>query len=152
MVRSRHTRRKDDPIRTCAPWNPVATKNVDPYTLSAIENEASMYSPAWRSVKYMPREIVNVRAWIVFFRLVCIRLWWAHVTVTPDARRTAVFRSGTLNGLSGLIPVGGQAHPSSGVGANLLWKKAQKKAKKNRTSDVINKIIPQRRPFVTIEV
>lgn len=47
----RHTRRKDEPIRTWAPWNPVATKNVDPYTLSAIENEASMYSPACRTVK-----------------------------------------------------------------------------------------------------
>lgn len=46
MVRAKHTRRKEDPIRTCAPWNPVATKNVDPYTLSAMENDASMYSPA----------------------------------------------------------------------------------------------------------
>lgn len=51
IARRRHTNRKDEPIRTWAPWNPVATKNVDPYTLSAIENEASMYSPAWRIVK-----------------------------------------------------------------------------------------------------
>ena len=28
-----------------------------------------------------------------------IRLWWAHVTVTPDARSTAVLRSGTSAGL-----------------------------------------------------
>jgi len=76
-------------------------------------------------------------------------LWWAHVTVTPDARRTAVLRRGTLNGFNGVIPVGGHAHPSSGVGDSLLWKKAQKNAKKNKISDVINKIIPQRRPFVT---
>lgn len=60
-----------------------------------------------------------------------------------------MFRSGTLNGFNGLIPVGGQAHPSSGVGDNLLWKNAQKKAKKNSTSDVMNRIIPQRRPVVT---
>lgn len=71
------------------------------------------------------------------------------MTVTPEARRTAVLRSGTLNGFSGVIPVGGQAQPSSGVGDKLLWKNAQKKAKKNRTSEVMNKIIPQRRPLVT---
>jgi hypothetical protein len=85
----------------------------------------------------------------VFDRFISISLWCAQVTVTPEARRTAVFRSGTLNGLSGLIPVGGQQQPSSGVGASLLWKNAQKNAKKNRTSDVMNKIIPHRNPFVT---
>lgn len=39
--------------------------------------------------------------------------------MTPDARRTAVFRSGTSNGSSVVIPVGGQHPPSSGVGARL---------------------------------
>jgi hypothetical protein len=38
--------RNDEPINTWAPWNPVATKKVDPYTLSAIVKDASMYSPA----------------------------------------------------------------------------------------------------------
>lgn len=85
----------------------------------------------------------------MFFRLISSKLWWAHVTVTPDARRTAVLRRGTLKGFSGLMPVGGHAQPSSGVGASLLWKNAQKKAKKNSTSEVINKIMPQRSPFVT---
>jgi hypothetical protein len=64
----------------------------------------------------------------------------------------AVLRRGTLNGFKGLIPAGGQQHPSSGVGDSLLWKNAQKKAKKNRTSDVINRIIPHRKPFVTYVV
>ena len=41
-----------------------------------------------------------------------------------------MFSSGTLKGLIGVIPTGGQQHPSSGVGASLLWKNAQKKAKK----------------------
>lgn len=44
------------------------------------------------------------------------------MTVTPDARRTAVLRRGTWNGFKGETPVGGQVEPSSGVGANLLWK------------------------------
>jgi hypothetical protein len=86
---------------------------------------------------------------MVFDRLASIKLWCAQVTVTPEASNTAVFRSGTLNGFRGLIPTGGQQHPSSGVGDNLLWKKAQKKAKKNNTSEVINRIIPHRRPVVT---
>lgn len=90
-----------------------------------------------------------IKASIVSLRDASIRLWWAHVTVTPEARRTAVFNKGTENGLIGEIPVGGQQHPSSGVGARLLWKNAQKNAKKNKTSDAINKIIPHRSPFVT---
>lgn len=48
-------------------------------------------------------------------------LWWAHVTVTPEARRTAVFKRGTSNGSSVVMPVGGQHPPSSGVGARLAW-------------------------------
>jgi hypothetical protein len=48
-------------------------------------------------------------------------LWWAHVTVTPDARRTAVLRSGTSKGSKVVMPVGGQQPPNSGVGARLAW-------------------------------
>jgi hypothetical protein len=45
--------------------------------------------------------------------------------------------------------MGGQQHPSSGVGARLLWKNAQKKAAKKQTSDRMNSIIPYRSPFET---
>lgn len=76
-------------------------------------------------------------------------LWWAQVTVTPDESRTAVLRRGTRKGLIGLIPVGGQDTPSSMVGARLLWKNAQKKAKKKQTSEVIKSIIPYRSPVLT---
>lgn len=48
-------------------------------------------------------------------------LWWAHVTVTPEASSTAVFRRGTSKGSSVEMPVGGQHPPSSGVGARLEW-------------------------------
>ena len=89
---------------------------------------------------------------MVLDRLFSSNLWCAQVTVTPDANKTAVFSKGTLNGFSGVIPAGGQQHPSSGVGDSLLWKNAQKKAKKNSTSDVINRIIPHRSPFVTYDV
>ena len=85
-------------------------------------------------------------------RLPSMSLWWAHVTVTPDANRTAVFRRGMLKGLIGVIPIGGQQHPSSGVGASLLWKNAQKNAKKKHTSERIKRIIPHRNPLATYDV
>ena len=48
-------------------------------------------------------------------------LWWAQVTVTPEASSTAVFSRGTSKGSKGVIPAGGQQPPSSGVGARLEW-------------------------------
>jgi len=65
--------------------------------------------------------IVRVRDWMVCFRSPSIMLWCAHVTVTPEASRTAVFSRGTSNGSRVMIPVGGQHPPSSGVGARLEW-------------------------------
>ena len=79
-------------------------------------------------------------------------LWCAQVTVTPLAKRTAVFSNGTENGFRGYTPVGGQVHPISGVGAKLLWKNAQKNAKKKHTSDKIKRAIPHRSPLDTTEV
>jgi len=117
--------------------------------LSAIVNGAATYSPAWRKVKYIPRRTVSDRAWMAELRFPSIIAWCAHVTETPEARSTEVFRSGTLNGFRGFTPIGGQQQPSSGVGANLLWKKAQKNAIKNQTSDTMNRIIPYRRPCDT---
>lgn len=54
-------------------------------------------------------------------RFPSIRAWWAHVTVTPEASRTAVFNNGTSKAFKGWIPVGGHWPPSSGVGARLEW-------------------------------
>ena len=142
MVRIKQTNKNVEPISTCAPWNPVATKKIDPYTLSAIVNGAAIYSPAWRTVKYAPNPTVIINAWMALVRLPSINLWWAHVTVTPEASNTDVFNRGTLNGFNGVIPAGGHVHPISGVGSSLLWKNAQKKAAKKQTSDKINKSIP----------
>ena len=50
------------------------------------------------------------------------------------------------------MPAGGHVVPSSTAGVSLLWKKAQKNEKKNRTSEVINRIIPHCRPVTTREV
>jgi len=63
-----------------------------------------------------------------------------------------VFNNGTPQGLNVWIPIGGQADPSSTLGDNLAWKKAQKNERKKKTSEVINKSIPQRNPVTTIFV
>ena len=74
------------------------------------------------------------------------------MTVAPDDSKIIVFNKGIWKGLKGIIPFGGQAIPISTAGDKLLWKKAQKKEKKNNTSDTINKIIPHRSPATTILV
>jgi hypothetical protein len=144
--------KKRVPTITCRPWNPVPIKNVLPYTESAIEKDASKYSIPWRTVKYKPKIIVTskpVTLWL--WRLVSIALWH-HVTLIPEDNKIIVFNIGTSIGLKTWIPFGGHWDPSSTLGANLAWKKAQKKDKKKKTSDVINRIIPQRNPISTIFV
>jgi len=47
-------------------------------------------------------------------------LWWDHVIVTPEDKRTAVFKRGTKKGFRGLIPVGGHVTSISTEGASLL--------------------------------
>lgn len=64
---------------------------------------------------------MSARDWMACFRSPSMMLWWAHVTVTPDASSTAVLRRGTSKGSNVMIPVGGQHPPSSGVGARLEW-------------------------------
>ena len=63
-----------------------------------------------------------------------------------------VFSNGTWKGLKTLIPNGGHIAPISTFGDNLLWKNAQKNLKKKKTSEIINKAIPHRKPSSTIEV
>lgn len=58
-----------------------------------------------------------------------------------------MFNNGTSNAFNGFIPTGGHILPTSTVGTNALWKKAQKNEKKKHTSDNINKIIPSFNPF-----
>lgn len=69
--------------------------------------------------------------------------------MSPDVIRINVFRRGIWVGLNGMIPLGGHNVPISTAGLSLLWKNPQKNEMKKNTSDVINRIIPQRRPVVT---
>jgi len=81
-------------------------------------------------VKYIPKITVAISPVKACEWLFSINLWWAHVTVTPEANNTIVFSKGTWNGLKGVTPEGGHWSPISIVGASLLWKKAQKKWEK----------------------
>lgn len=67
----------------------------------------------------------------------------------PDLIRMIVLRSGTLIGLKGLISWGGQDCPISMLGPILQWKYPQKNLVKNKTSDIMNKIIPILIPSIT---
>lgn len=58
-----------------------------------------------------------------------------------------MFTRGNPHGFKGWVPTGGQTAPIAIDGTRLKWKKAQKKAKKNLTSDAINKSLPRRKPF-----
>lgn len=68
------------------------------------------------------------------------------MTVNPDDTKMIVFIRGISKGLKGIIPKGGHSCPISILGAKDEWKYAQKKEKKNKISDTINKIIPNRKP------
>lgn len=152
MNRIRDTVRKMDPMITCRPWNPVAMKNVDPYTESAMQKGASLYSNPCSRVNRAPSVMVMARAQVALAFFLSIIAWWAHVTDTPEDRSRIVFRRGILMGLKGVIEAGGQAWPSSTVGEILLWKNAQKNDTKKNTSEAMNSTIPVFSPFMTTSV
>ena len=150
--RRRQTNKKIVPTCTWSPWKPVARKKVEPYTESEIWNGLSIYSSAWNPVKKNARITVKARLIIASFRYPATIEWWAQVTAQPDRSRSIVLRSGTSQGLKAIIPCGGQTLPIWIAGTIDEWKKAQKKAKKNITSDTINKTIPIRCDFCTAVV
>ena len=86
------------------------------------------------------------------FLFPCIIQWWAYVMVTPDDNNIMVFNRGSSKGFIDCIPLGGHCEPNSATGAKALWKNAQKTARKNRASDIINKETPIVNPFCTAKV
>jgi len=106
---------------TCNPWKPVATKNVVPYTESAIVKDASIYSKPCKAVNITPKITVNNNPKIVFFLSPVINAWCDHVTVAPLVNKIAVFNNGISNGLNVCIPTGGHTDPNAISGPNALW-------------------------------
>ena len=70
----------------------------------------------------------------------------------PEEISTMVFNKGTWKGLNTLIPNGGQTDPTSILGDNLLWKKAQNKLKNSIISDNKNPKNPNFKLRLTILV
>jgi hypothetical protein len=69
------------------------------------------------------------------------------VIVTPEVSSRRVLISGNPQTFSSWVPVGGQTAPTAMDGIKLRWKKDQKNAKNNITSEVMNSSTPRRRPF-----
>lgn len=143
------TNKNTEPIKTCKPWKPVAIKKVAPKEVSEIEKGAVKYSKAWNSENTNPNLIVRFKDKTAILKDPFSKAWCLHVTATPEDKRRIVFNKGILIGLKGKIPIGGQDCPTSTTGEILLCKKAQKKARKKNTSEMINKIIPVFRPLIT---
>lgn len=74
------------------------------------------------------------------------------MTEIPDVIKIIVFSRGILKGLKFSIFEGGQIKPNSRVGDRLAWKNLQKKEKKKKISEIINKIIPHFNPNTTLNV
>jgi hypothetical protein len=62
--------------------------------------------------------------------------------VTPEDNKIKVFNKGMSSALNVIMPFGGHIFPISIVGVKEAAKKAQKKPKKNITSETIKRIIP----------
>lgn len=133
------------------PWNPVVIKKVDPKILSLIENCAWIYSHIWRIEKVNPNEMVIIKELKACLKLLLIILWWDQEIEIPEEIKITVFKRGISNGLNGLIFLGGHIVPTSMLGDNLLWKKAQKNEIKKKISEIINKIIPNFNPHKTYD-
>lgn len=78
-------------------------------------------------------------------------LLWARVIVTPLLSKIIVFRRGTWNGLSNLIPVPGHTLPKTGEGDRELWKNPQKNPLKNSTSLIIKSRNPNFNNLCTLK-
>ena len=105
---------------------------------------------AWVSGQFIelePAKIIVKKSPICeLFLAPAIIPWCAQVTVAPDVNKITVFNKGTPQGLKVSTPSGGHTPPNIEDGLILASKKAQKKAKKNIISEIINKRTPCLKP------
>ncbi len=95
-------------------------------------------------VNSRPRPIVAHRPLISPSRSPWMRAWCAQVTVVPEQSRIRVLSRGRPNGSITAMPLGGQTPPteSTAGGKRAALKKAQNQARKNITSEAMNRIMP----------
>src|ERR1700761_4085154 len=119
-------------------------KKVAPKMLPLKLKGAWIYSHAWIELNSRPSAMVHHSPFFSPSRSPWISEWCAQVTVVPEQSRIRVLSSGNLNGLSGVIPLGGHTPPtaSTALGNSEASKKAQNQPTKNITSDAMNRIMP----------
>ena len=95
-------------------------------------------------VNSRPSRIVSHSPSFSPWRSPWISEWCAQVTVVPEHSRIIVLSSGKPHGSSTSTPLGGHTPPtaSTAEGKIALSKKAQNQARKNITSDAMNRIMP----------
>jgi hypothetical protein len=103
-------------------------------------------------VNIIASKIANIKPLYALDLLPLIKEWWAYVTVNPEDNNTIVFSNGNSKESIDSIPKGGHIIPNSIEGERAVWKKVQKIATKNKTSDTINNPIPIVIPLWTAEV
>jgi len=144
---TKQNNKNNAPTVTWNPWNPVVTKNELPYTFSFhVKVIPYLYSTHWQNKNVTPNIIVTTKclakfSWPVKFDAFKIA-WCAKVIVTPEVNNNKVLIKGNPIISKGWILNGGQTQPKAIDGDKLKWKKPQKNAKKNITSETINNAIP----------
>ncbi|KAF2897979.1 hypothetical protein ILUMI_08195 [Ignelater luminosus] len=82
-------------------------------------------------------------------QITAIRKNWRENGIRAEDFGSKPHSKGDLFGLNVWIPFGGHVIPNSTAGDNLQWKNPQENETKNRTSDVMKRIIPHRSPRAT---
>jgi hypothetical protein len=106
-------------------------------------NDDTEYSTPCNAVKIVASIIVYNKPYKALPLCPLIKKWCAYVTVNPEASKRTVLINGNSKGSIDSIPIGGHIAPNSTVGERALWKNAQNIAKKNKSSDTINKATPR---------
>ncbi len=117
------------------------------YTLSEIVKFAFTYSNPCKAVNAIANPTVTLRACAASSRFPDTILWCAQVAEAPDVNKIKVFKRMELPTHSRLQSlVVAILNQFLGLGPMLTRRTPMKNAKKNMTSDTINKIIPNRLP------
>src|SRR3954447_19498646 len=95
-------------------------------------------------VNRRPSRIVSSSPSLSPWRSPWISEWCAQVTVVPEHNRIIVLSSGKPHGFNTSMPLGGHTPPTDGTadGNKDESKNAQNQARKNITSEAMNRIIP----------
>jgi hypothetical protein len=99
------------PINTWNPWNPVIIKKIEPNTESLKCIADNLYSWYWKKVNSPANTKVVYKPFKVPTLSPTIKAACAFVKKTPEANNRKVLPDAVIQGVSGIIPFGGQTPP-----------------------------------------